>query len=144
MWNTWFHFHLLWEFVLFKLFLFFCYFSTVVSFEDIFWYTLHISWIVRTTLLFTLTYSIHMNDFWLNCFIKIHAVVCGIFHGIPVTSTNKTDHPNITEILLKVVLNTIAMYLDSISQVLELYKENNIIFIYVYICYNSPPIYWLV
>jgi len=29
------------------------------------------------------------------------------FSGTPVSSTNKTDHHNITEILLKVALNTI-------------------------------------
>ena len=32
----------------------------------------------------------------------------GYFHGIPVSSTNKTDHHDITEILLKVALNTIS------------------------------------
>jgi hypothetical protein len=31
----------------------------------------------------------------------------GFFPGTPVSSTNKTDHHNITEILLKVALNTI-------------------------------------
>jgi hypothetical protein len=31
--------------------------------------------------------------------------------GIPVSSTNKTDHHNITEILLKVALNTITLTL---------------------------------
>ena len=31
--------------------------------------------------------------------------------GTPVSSTNKTDHHNITEILLKVALNTITLYL---------------------------------
>jgi hypothetical protein len=31
--------------------------------------------------------------------------------GAPVSSTNKTDHHDITEILLKVVLNTIALIL---------------------------------
>jgi hypothetical protein len=30
----------------------------------------------------------------------------------PVSSTNKTDHHDITEILLKVVLNTITLTLD--------------------------------
>jgi hypothetical protein len=29
--------------------------------------------------------------------------------GTPVSSTNKTDHNNITEILLKVALNTITL-----------------------------------
>ena len=33
--------------------------------------------------------------------------------GTPVSSTNKTDRHNITEILLKVVLNTIALTLPS-------------------------------
>jgi hypothetical protein len=33
----------------------------------------------------------------------------GIFTGTPVSSTNKTDHHDITEILLKVALNTIAL-----------------------------------
>jgi hypothetical protein len=30
--------------------------------------------------------------------------------GIPVSSTNKTDHHDITEILLKVALNTITLH----------------------------------
>jgi hypothetical protein len=33
--------------------------------------------------------------------------VGSFFPGTPVSSTNKTDHHNITEILLKVALNTI-------------------------------------
>jgi hypothetical protein len=33
------------------------------------------------------------------------------FPGTPVSSTNKTDHHDITEILLKVVLNTIYLTL---------------------------------
>ena len=33
--------------------------------------------------------------------------VGGFFPGTPVSSTNKTDHNDITEILLKVALNTI-------------------------------------
>ena len=32
--------------------------------------------------------------------------------GIPVSSSNKTDHHDITEILLKVALNTITITLD--------------------------------
>jgi hypothetical protein len=32
--------------------------------------------------------------------------VCGFFPGTPVSFTNKTDHHDITEILFKVVLNT--------------------------------------
>jgi hypothetical protein len=31
-----------------------------------------------------------------------------VFSGTPVSTTNKTDHHDITEILLKVVLNTIT------------------------------------
>ena len=34
--------------------------------------------------------------------------VGGFFPGTPVSSTNKTDHNDITEILLKVALNTIT------------------------------------
>jgi hypothetical protein len=34
--------------------------------------------------------------------------------GTPVSSTNKTDHHDISEILLKVALNTIALTLASI------------------------------
>jgi hypothetical protein len=34
-----------------------------------------------------------------------------VFSGTTVSSTNKTDHNNITEILLKVALNTIAITL---------------------------------
>ena len=34
--------------------------------------------------------------------------VGGFFSGTPVSSTNKTDHNDITEILLKVALNTIT------------------------------------
>jgi hypothetical protein len=30
-----------------------------------------------------------------------------VFHGTPISSTNKTDRHDITEILLKVALNTI-------------------------------------
>jgi len=33
------------------------------------------------------------------------------FPGTPVSSTNKTDHHNITEILLNVMLNTITLAL---------------------------------
>jgi len=39
-------------------------------------------------------------------------VTCGrsvAFSGTPVSSTNKTDHHDITEILLKVALNTITL-----------------------------------
>jgi protein-S-isoprenylcysteine O-methyltransferase Ste14 len=36
--------------------------------------------------------------------------------GPPVSSTNKTDHHNITEILLKVALNTIMTYLFFFSK----------------------------
>jgi len=35
--------------------------------------------------------------------------VGGFFPGTPVSSTNKTDHHDITEILLKVALNTIKL-----------------------------------
>jgi len=34
-----------------------------------------------------------------------------VFSGTPVSSTNKTDYHDITEILLKVVLNTINLTL---------------------------------
>jgi len=33
--------------------------------------------------------------------------------GTPVSSTNKTDHHNITEILLKVALNTITLSISN-------------------------------
>ena len=33
----------------------------------------------------------------------------GYFHNCPVSSTNKTDRHNITEILLKLALNTITL-----------------------------------
>ena len=52
-----------------------------------------------------------------------------------VSSTNKTDHPDITEILLKVVLNTInhhnqlptiiAPYHYTITKYLQLYKKSH-------------------
>ena len=34
--------------------------------------------------------------------------VCGFSPGTPVSPTNKTDRPDISEILLKVALNTIT------------------------------------
>ena len=44
------------------------------------------------------------------------SVTCGrgrcIFPGIPVSSNNKTDHHDITEILLKVALSTTTIILD--------------------------------
>ena len=43
-----------------------------------------------------------------------HAVTCGrsvVFSGSPASSTNKTDRDDITEILLKVALNTIILTL---------------------------------
>ena len=48
--------------------------------------------------------------FSLDYFILLHA---GRWFspGTPVSSTNKTDHRDITEILLKVALNTIALTL---------------------------------
>jgi len=36
-------------------------------------------------------------------------IVCGFLKGTPVSSDNKTDHHEITEILLKVALNTINL-----------------------------------
>jgi hypothetical protein len=38
----------------------------------------------------------------------------------PVSSTNKTDHHDITEILLKVALNTINLYLTELPILLNL------------------------
>jgi len=40
--------------------------------------------------------------------------------GIPVSSINKTDCHNITEILLKVALNTITLTLCSFSNIVEI------------------------
>jgi hypothetical protein len=37
--------------------------------------------------------------------------VSGFFSGTPVSSTNETDHHDITKILLKVALNTITLTL---------------------------------
>jgi hypothetical protein len=37
--------------------------------------------------------------------------VCGFFPGTPVSSTNKTDRHNVTEIWLKVALNNINHHL---------------------------------
>ena len=47
-----------------------------------------------------------------NGFLDSLSVTCDrsvVFSGMPVSSTNKTDRHNITEILLKVVLNTINL-----------------------------------
>ena len=50
--------------------------------------------------------------------------VRGYFPGIPVSSTNKTDRQNITEILLKVALNTIIITRTLLSRSLSfLYEE---------------------
>jgi hypothetical protein len=43
--------------------------------------------------------------FYLSISPKIHFYKS----GLPVSSTNKTDHHDITEILLKVALNTVAI-----------------------------------
>ena len=43
----------------------------------------------------------------------------------PVFSTNKTDHHNITEILLKVALNTITITIE-----LDIYNINEITVVY--------------
>jgi hypothetical protein len=37
--------------------------------------------------------------------------------GTPVSSTNKTDHHNITEILLKMELNTITLTLKQFGEI---------------------------
>jgi len=44
----------------------------------------------------------------------------------PVSSTNKTDRHDIAEILLKMVLNTIALTLKQINDVLILYFRNDV------------------
>jgi hypothetical protein len=43
--------------------------------------------------------------------------------GTLVSSTNKTDHHDITEILLKVVLNTITLTLNIIYSIYQLYSN---------------------
>jgi hypothetical protein len=50
-------------------------------------------------------YSIQM---YVIKFVSDLQQVGGFFSGTPVSSTNKTDHNDITEILLKVALNTIT------------------------------------
>ena len=47
----------------------------------------------------------YYNFFWESLYVTCGMLV--IFPGTPVFSTNKTDHHDITEILLKVALNTI-------------------------------------
>jgi hypothetical protein len=52
--------------------------------------------------------------------------------GTPVSSTNKTDRHDITEILLKVALNTITQPLVTSSELLFLVKHNRI-------CHQRQP-----
>jgi hypothetical protein len=47
-----------------------------------------------------LNFETFVSDLW---------QVCGLSPGTPVSSINKTHHHNITEILLKVALNTITL-----------------------------------
>jgi hypothetical protein len=56
-------------------------------------------------------------------------VTCGrqvVSPGTPVSSTNKTDHQDITEILLKVASNTIKLRLKKGANILE--SENIIMY----------------
>jgi hypothetical protein len=41
-----------------------------------------------------------------------------LFSGTPISSTNKTNHHDITEILLKVLLNTIILFPESTCAVI--------------------------
>ena len=52
--------------------------------------------------------------------------------GTPASSTNKTDRHNITEILWKVVLNTITL------TPFQLYLEQIYIYIYIYTTSEKP------
>jgi hypothetical protein len=56
--------------------------------------------------------------------------VCGFLLVTPVSSTNKTDHHNITEILLKVVLNTITLILThNIFNLLDTEQNHSLVLI---------------
>jgi len=56
--------------------------------------------------------------------------VGGFFPGTPVSSTNKTDRHDITEILLKVALNTITI-ISNLNQC-KVYERSNLCVIYGY------------
>ena len=55
-------------------------------------------------------YALHMLQNYVIKFVSDLRQVSGFLRGTPVSSTNKSDHHNIDEILLKVVLNTITPY----------------------------------
>jgi hypothetical protein len=55
-------------------------------------------------------YSVHVVSLWPRQWINSHHQVCQwLMAGTPDSYTNKTNHHDITEILLKVVLNTINL-----------------------------------
>ena len=64
---------------------------------------------------FITTYAIsayhHSTQDYVVKFVSDLLQVIVFFLGTPVSSTNKTDHHDITEILLKVALNTITLTL---------------------------------
>jgi hypothetical protein len=70
-----------------------------------------------------------------------HQRHCLFSLGTPVSSINKTDHHNITEILLKVVLNTIALFLIQKlhNARRSLAKNKNLLF--VILLWYSVPFY---
>ena len=72
-------------------------------------------------------YSIH----YVIKFISDFRQVVGFLCVLPVSSTNKSDRHNITDILLKVALNTITLTLISFF---KFYKTKiNLAFIYSYV-----------
>ena len=98
-------------------------------------------------------YSVHVVSLWPRQWINSHHQVCQwLMAGTPDSYTNKTNHHDITEILLKVVLNTINLtpyycniiwltigicQLSPLKLTLTLYYCN-IIWLTIGICQLSP------
>jgi hypothetical protein len=58
---------------------------------------------------FALMTEVYSIQYYVVKFVSDSRQVGGFFPGIPVSSTNKTDHRDTTEILLKVAFNTITL-----------------------------------